>query len=81
MYETPKMAVTVLRKWDNPEIHLHVNNTEVGVSMELSDFLNALKRELSPSIKLMTDKAFSEKFDNAVMEVIAAMKKETIHIV
>lgn len=81
MYETPKMAVTIIRKWDNPEIQLHVNSMEIGVEMQLSDFMESVKKELSPSIKLMTDKAFSEKFDTAVIQVIDAMKKETIHIV
>lgn len=81
MYDTPKQVVTIIRKWNNPEIEMHVNCQEVGIGMALRDFLNALKEELSPSIKLMTTKAFSDKFDNAADNVIATMKKETIHIV
>ena len=43
-----KQMVTILRKWNSPEILTIVSDEEISISISLSDFMQAVKSELSP---------------------------------
>ena len=40
-----RTLVTVIRKWSNPDIMMHINNDEIGIKLELDAFVAALADE------------------------------------
>jgi hypothetical protein len=44
--------ITIMRKWNNPEINLWMNNDEIGMSVDLADFVEAFIQELETRISL-----------------------------
>lgn len=50
--------VTILRKWNNPEIRLSVTTDGISISMNLPDFVRALADEVAePTVRQITEDA------------------------
>lgn len=47
--------ITILRKWNNPQIEINVTNEAISISMSLGDFVRALTDEVAEV--LVTDVA------------------------
>lgn len=50
--------VTILRKWNDPEIKLTVTSDAISISMNLHDFVRALADEVAePTVRQITEDA------------------------
>jgi hypothetical protein len=76
-----KSAITISRKWDNPEIKTILDSDGISVSIDLADFISALKSEIGSVATIVTKETFSKRFDDAVYVVLEGMKEETIKVV
>jgi len=76
-----KSVVTISRYWNNPQIKTTIDDNEINVSIDLMDFLFAVKREIGSVTTILTKDAFSKRFDNSVARVIEGIKEETIKVV
>jgi hypothetical protein len=73
--------VTIKKKWNNPEIHLWVNNDEIGMQIELWDFIEALKEELKSPALIFTRAELGNNINIAVERVLEEIKKESTKVV
>lgn len=76
-----KTKIIVCRKWQEPEIELFVDQTEIGAKMSLDDFKLAIHNEIGSPALLMTKAQMLDALDKAITAVVAEMKSSTVHIV
>jgi hypothetical protein len=76
-----KSVVTISRKWDNPKINTWVTGEEIGIKMDMADFVTALKQELGSVTWTFKKDTFDKQLDAAILNVIQGMKDETIKVV
>jgi hypothetical protein len=76
-----KTKIVVSRKWQEPEIELFVNQTEVGAKMSLNDFKLAVHAHIGSPALLMTKAQMLTALDAAITAVVTEMKDNTKHIV
>jgi hypothetical protein len=70
-----KQVVIVSRKWHHPKISMIVTDEEISFFMDLTDFRDALKRELSLS------NGNAAKIDEAFEKVIYGIKTESPKVI
>lgn len=75
-----KSTLTVCRKWNNPTIMAFVDNTEIGATMILDDYLNAVLQIVGSPTFVMTKAQLAEKVKAASDQVISEMKRATVHV-
>jgi len=51
----PGIFVTVSRKWTHPQIFTRITGEEIALSIELDDFLAALKHEIDAQLPVFLD--------------------------
>ena len=52
--------ITIIRKWNNPEIRVSIDSEGIGICMELSDFVRALADEVAePTVRQIAEDAGS----------------------
>ena len=50
--------ITILRKWNNPEIKVSITSEEIAISINLEDFVRALADEVAePTVKQIAEDA------------------------
>ncbi len=67
-----KRFVTISRKWNAPQIEVTLNDEAIGIIMQMSDFVEALKCELETE-------GFVEGIKAGVGSVTWVVKKETFN--
>ena len=73
--------VTIMRRWNNPQINITIDDDEINIKMKLNDFMSAVKEEIGKVTWTFTKDAFETQFDNAVLKIVSAMKRETAKVV
>lgn len=73
--------VTIMRRWNNPKINISIDDDEIYIKMNLNDFMSAVKEEIGAVTWTFTKDSFSTQFDNAVLKIVTAMKRETSKVV
>lgn len=76
-----KELITILRKWNNPEIRMWINNDEIGIQVTLDDFVQAMKQAVGPVTWVFTKEEFDRRFDQAYEQVIQEIKKQSTKVV
>jgi hypothetical protein len=76
-----KTKLIVSRKWHQPQIETFLSNEEVGASMELTDFIQALSEHIGNPTLLITKGALAQKLQQASDAVLDEIRRATIHIV
>lgn len=50
--------ITILRKWNNPEIKVSISSEDIAISINLEDFVRALADEVAePTVKQIAEDA------------------------
>lgn len=50
--------ITIIRKWNNPEIKVSITSEEIAISINLEDFVRALADEVAePTVKQIAEDA------------------------
>lgn len=77
--------IEVSRRWGKTPIDIRIfankedcENRIMSIGMDLSDFKEALKKEISSVRWTFTEKGVSELLDKAIDSIIDEMKKSTI---
>ena len=73
--------VTISRQWNHPQIRITLDDDEINIKMQLTDFLHALKQEIGKVTWTFKKESFDQQFDNAVNNVLTSMKRETSKVV
>lgn len=79
-----RKVVTISRKWNRPEIYSELDMSIDGgikLSIDLNDFLTALRTEIGSVTVVMTRAQFEKKFNEAVQSVIQGIKDESAKVV
>lgn len=78
-----KAKVCIRRKWGNHPIEVlaFLDDTEVGVKVQLTDFLDALVEEMGNPSMVMTKAALKDKLRKALPAVEEEFKKATLEVV
>jgi hypothetical protein len=75
------MEVTIAHRWNDPHIQITVNEDEINLSIDMVDFIEAVKQELNPLLKegvkkeigsvtfVVTQDQFSRKVDEAFANI------------
>lgn len=77
---TPKQAVVISRCWDNPSISIKVTDKEIGIEMNLADFITALAQEVGSPALLFMQQTLLEYMRLASERIIESMKQETAKV-
>jgi hypothetical protein len=80
--------ITILRKWNNPNIEISVSNEAIGLSMTLDDFIRALTDEVAePLVRLIAADAGNPTFlftkaqlERRLVEAIEGAKSQAIFV-
>lgn len=72
--------IVVSRKWDNPNIEIFLNTTEVGARIELYKFLDLLILEIGNPTLLLTKTALSNKIQEATNKIVLELKNQTVNL-
>lgn len=73
--------VTIMRRWNHPQINITLDEDGISIKMDLNDFLAALQKEIGKVTWTFTESTFAQQFTNAVNNVLTAMKRETLKVV
>lgn len=76
-----KAVVTKSRKWHSPEIRAYVNDEEIGLSIKLDDYLQALVAEIGNPLLIMTQSALLSKLRAASVVIEKEMHKASVAVV
>lgn len=79
-----KVQVCISRKWHHPKILTTVDFTSEGgiqLSLELVDFLEALRQEIGSVTTTLTRAQFQKKFDAAAERALRGVKEESLKVV
>lgn len=72
--------IVVSRKWNNPNIEIFLNTTEVGARIELFKFLELLVLEIGNPTLLVTKSALSNKLQEATDKIVSELKNQTVNL-
>jgi hypothetical protein len=72
-----KSTVTISRHWNNPKINKTVTVDGIALSIDMDDFVTALKEEIGSVTTTFTKKTFETKLDKAVYSTIEKIKEES----
>jgi len=73
--------VTIMRRWNNPKIHITIDEDDINIKMNFKEFMSAVKHEIGRVTWTFKKETFDQQFDLAVDTVITAMKRETSKVV
>lgn len=73
--------LTIMRKWNNPEIKLWIDNQEIGMQIKVDDFIDCLIGEVGSVTTILTRQGIKDRILTASRTVIEAVKRESIKIV
>jgi hypothetical protein len=73
--------VRISKQWHKPEIRIAVTDEEIGISIDLSDFVKAIAAEVGRPIAIVTQAQLLAKLEAAADAVTLSMKKETSAVV
>jgi hypothetical protein len=76
-----KTVLTTSRKWSNPQIESFVSSEEVGASIEIDAFLDALVESIGNPTLLVTKAKLREKLGAATQEVLKELRDSTKFVV
>lgn len=76
-----KSVVTISRKWNNPKILTTINDEEISLKIELSDFVDAVIQEIGSVTFTVRDSSFRAKVYQAVERVLEGVKEESAKVV
>lgn len=76
-----KHLVVISREWkSDAPITVDVTSTEIGVSMPLEQFLDALAQETGNPTTLFTIASLRARLEGAALQVCEKMKRETAKV-
>ena len=73
--------ITIMRKWNNPEIRLWMDHEEIGMQIKLDDFIEGLITEVGSVTTILTRQGIRNRIKQATQTVIESVKRESIKIV
>ena len=76
-----KTVVTISRQWKNPKIVTKVSNKGIKLSMNMTDFAEALKEEIGPVTWIVKKATFDANLDRAIKAIIDKVKQETTKVI
>ena len=76
-----RSKIVTSRKWHTPDIETFLTNDEVGASMPVDDFIQALVEEVGNPTMLLTKNALLAKLLQASIAVQCEMRQATAHVV
>lgn len=76
-----KVAVTVSRHWDSPQIHTVVSGEGIALALLLGDYVNALTVELYKQGRWVTKAQLEAKVQQAAKIVLDKIKEESAKVV
>ena len=75
-----KAIVTIIRKWNNPTIHVWASDEEIGMQMDLIDFVKALAAEVGSPTMVLTKKQLLDKMLAGMIAIELEVKSKTLEI-
>jgi hypothetical protein len=76
-----KTTVVISRQWASPEIRIDLNNTEIKMTMPMSQYLESLVLALGNPTLLVTSEQLKKKILAAHNQIVDEMKSSTKHAV
>jgi hypothetical protein len=76
-----KSVLTISRKWNNPQIKTTINNREISLEMNISDFEEALIKEIGLITFVLTEKQLRERVHKAIENILQGVKEESAKVV
>lgn len=76
-----KRLVVKSRKWHQPNVETYVTHKEIGVQIDLDDFLQALVAEIGNPTFLLTKKQLTKALQAAADSTIDEMASHTNRVV
>lgn len=76
-----KTVITKSRKWHSPEILAYVNNEEIGLSIKLDDYLQALVAEIGNPTFIVTQAQLLAKLRAASIVIEQEMHDKSVAVV
>lgn len=76
-----KTVVTISKKWNNPQINILIDVEGIELKMDLSDFREALKREIGSITWTFKKETFDSQLDAAITRVISGIKEESAKVI
>lgn len=75
-----KSTITVSRKWNNPSIVSFVDANEIGSTMLLDEYLEAVLQIVGSPTFVLTRAQLAEKVKSASTQVVEEMKRATVNV-
>jgi hypothetical protein len=72
-----KTVVTISRYWHNPQIMTVIWKDGISLTMNMPDFVEALKKEIGSVTWTLRDKTFEQKIDLAISNILSKIKEES----
>jgi len=69
-----RMTTVISRHWNNPQIHVHVNQDKIELITSTEDFVRAIVDELGEQPLLMTRKMLQSRVMSATIAVLEKIK-------
>jgi hypothetical protein len=76
-----KSFVTVSRKWNHPKIMTTISPQGIALTMDMDDFIKALKSEIGKVTFVFTKAEFEKRVDEAALRIIEGIKEESVKVV
>lgn len=80
-YNKMKGVITISRYWTNPKITTILSDESINLSINLDDFISAIKNEIPLVTWTFKQATFEKQFDSAVATVLEKVKEESIKVV
>ena len=78
---TTKTVITKSRKWHSPEILAYANNEEIGLSIKLDDYLQALVAEIGNPTFIVTQAQLLAKLRAASVVIEQEMHDKSVTVI
>ena len=76
-----KVCITVSRYWNNPQIMTVLWKDGISLTMNLDDFVKALKEEVGSITWVFRKSTFEEMMDTAIKSIVEKIKEESVKVV
>jgi hypothetical protein len=76
-----KTKVTISRYWHEPLIRTAITLEEIEISMDLEDFVKALKVELGGIWKVVRQSSFEKLLDEKIALILERVKEESAKVI
>jgi hypothetical protein len=76
-----KEVVTIMKKWNSPEIKMWVNTNEIALQIKLEDYLEAVSMVSKNVMFTFTKDGLFKLLKIASDVVVADIKKESVKVV